>query len=149
MGNCYFLCSLASLAEYPDLITRLFDYDHVNEYGINAVWLNINGIWRQIILDEYFPSHNRGRGWELAFSKTDQNELWVILLEKAYAKAYGSYWEIIGGDPVHALRDLTGAPYDRIENFDDLDAAWAKLKDANAKQYMLTCFTKSSQITEE
>ena len=84
-------------------------------------------------MDEYFPSHNRGRGWELAFSKTDQNELWVILLEKAYAKAYGSYWEIIGGDPVHALRDLTGAPYDRIENFDDLDAAWAKLKDANTK----------------
>lgn len=50
--------------------------------------------------------------------------MWVILLEKAYAKAYGSYWEIVGGDPVHALRDLTGAPYDRIEDFNDLDKAW-------------------------
>ncbi len=149
LGNCYFLCSLASLAEYPDLIKRLFDYDSVNQYGIQSVWLNINGVWRRIILDEYFPSYNNGRQWDLAFSKTDQKELWVILLEKAYAKAYGSYWEIIGGDPVHALRDLTGAPYDRVEDFSDLNAAWAQIKEANTKQYMLTCFTKSTQITEE
>lgn len=100
------------MAEYPELVSRLFDFDHVNEYGIHSVWLNINGIWRQIVLDEYFPT----KGKRLAFSSTDQKELWVILLEKAYAKVYGNYWEIVGGDPVHALRDLTGAPYDRIEN---------------------------------
>ncbi len=109
------------MAEYPGLIKRLFDFDSCNDYGIQSVWLHIDGVWNQIVLDEYFPSVNRGRGFELAFSKTDQKELWVLLLEKAYAKAYGSYWEIIGGDPVHALRDLTGAPYDRIENWDDLD----------------------------
>ena len=97
------------------------------------MWLNVNGIWKQIVLDEYFPAYFNGRKWDLAFSKTDQNELWVILLEKAYAKCFGSYFEIIGGDPVHALRDLTGAPYDRIENFDDLDAAWIKLKEENEK----------------
>jgi calpain-15 len=57
----------------------------------------------------------------------------VIILEKAYAKAFGSYWEIVGGDPVHALRDLTGAPYDRIEDFSNLDAVWSQLKEANAK----------------
>lgn len=63
-------------------------------------------------------------------------------MEKAYAKAYGSYWEIVGGDPVHALRDLTGAPYDRIENFQNMNAAWSQLKEANAKKFMMTCFTK-------
>lgn len=71
------------------------------------------------------------------------------MLEKAYAKAYGSYWDIVGGDPVHALRDLTGAPYTRIEDFDDMDAAWSKLKEANAKQFMLTCFTFQGATTEE
>lgn len=149
LGNCYFLCSLSALAEYPDLIKRLFDFDYCNDYGIQSVWLNLNGIWTQIILDEYFPSYFNGIEHDLAFSKTDQNELWVLLLEKAYAKAYGSYWEIIGGDPVHALRDLTGAPYDRIEDFNDLDAAWKKLSDANSRRYMITCFTKSTDVVEE
>lgn len=75
--------------------------------------------------------------------------MWVILLEKAYAKVYGSYWDIVGGDPVHALRDLTGAPFERIENFSNLDNVWTKLLKANSKNYILTCFTKSTSINEE
>ena len=42
--------------------------------------------------------------------------MWVLLLEKAYAKAYGSYFKIESGDPAIALRDLTGAPYEHIED---------------------------------
>lgn len=34
-----------------------------------------------------------------------------MLLEKAYAKAYGSYFKIEGGNSAVAFRDLTGAPY--------------------------------------
>jgi len=149
LGDCYFLCSLSSLAEQPELIRRLFDVTKVNEHGIYSVWLNINGGWKSYILDEYFPSVQARNGFDLAFSKTDQKELWVILLEKAYAKAYGSYWDIIGGDPVHALRDLTGAPYDRIEDYSDMNAAWEKLKIFNTQNFIITCFTKSTEITEE
>jgi calpain-15 len=36
----------------------------------------------------------------------------VLLLEKAYAKVYGSYEKIESGLAGHALRDLTGAPYE-------------------------------------
>lgn len=89
------------------------------------MWLHINGIWKLFTLDECFPVLPTSN--KLAFSRTDQSELWVLLLEKAYAKAYGNYWNIVGGDPVHALRDLTGAPYDRIENFADINGTWRKI----------------------
>lgn len=44
----------------------------------------INGVFKNISVDDCFPyddSQNR-----LAFSKSKQNELWVLLLEKAWAK---------------------------------------------------------------
>ena len=36
--------------------------------------------------------------------------MWVILLEKAWAKIHGSYDTIIAGDGAKTLRDITGAP---------------------------------------
>lgn len=147
LGDCYFLVCLSGLAEYPPLIGRLFEFDEKNPYGFYPIWLHINGSWKRYIVDDYLPvvkGSNR-----LAFSRTDENEMWVMLLEKAYAKAYGGFWNIAGGDPVHALRDLTGAPYDRISNFEDPNYVWNKLKRANDQEFMMTCFTKNTQITEE
>lgn len=43
------------MAEIPELVSRLFDEDKVNPYGVHSVWLHINGCWQQVILDEYFP----------------------------------------------------------------------------------------------
>jgi calpain-15 len=42
------------------------------------------------VVDDYFPVKDN----RLVFSRTRGNDIWVILLEKAYAKAYGSYESI-------------------------------------------------------
>jgi calpain-15 len=63
-----------------------------------------------IDMDEFVP-------WlynEPAFSKTMESELWVVLLEKAWAKIYTSYKRIEAGYPEEPLHDLTGAPIKQI-----------------------------------
>ena len=42
------------------------------------------------------------------YAKASQNELWVMLLEKAFAKYNGSYASLAAGKPFEALIDLTG-----------------------------------------
>jgi calpain-15 len=54
------------------------------------VWLFIDGVWKCIVLDDFFPLHN-GKPF---FSRNSGPEIWVMLLEKAYAKAFGSYQKI-------------------------------------------------------
>ena len=44
------------------------------------------------------------------FTKGNGKELWVVILEKAWAKVHGDYLSIIGGFSDEAFRDLTGAP---------------------------------------
>lgn len=49
-----------------------------------------------------------------AFTSAKDNELWVVLLEKAWAKLYSSYKRIEAGYPEEGLHDLTGAPVRQI-----------------------------------
>ena len=59
-----------------------------------------------ISVDDRFPCGNRGP----VFSRSKENEIWVMLIEKVYAKIYGSYANIEAGRCINAFRDLTGAP---------------------------------------
>lgn len=36
--------------------------------------------------------------------------MWVILLEKAWAKVFGSYGNIVSGDPREVIASITGGP---------------------------------------
>jgi Calpain family cysteine protease len=90
--------------------------------------LNLNGLWEEVVVDDYLPVfYNLKRELDSAFSHTVQCELWVQLIEKAYAKKYGSYYLINGGYVVYALRDLTGAPIERINDFKDLATVFEKV----------------------
>lgn len=139
LGNCYFLTALTVMAEHPELIRRLFDDDVISENGVYAVWINVNGVWRNIIVDDYFPVQRSNQGFKPAFSCTSAKDIWLMLLEKAYAKAYGSYFDIIGGNPVNALRDLTGAPFETIKDLSNSNYVWLRVKSALQKQCLVVC----------
>lgn len=142
IADCYFLGALATLATQPGLIRRLFDIEEPNDYGVYAIWLNINGTWREFVVDDYFPVR---APYQLAFVKPTQNqkEIWVMLLEKAYAKAYGGYFKLNLGRAGEALRDLTGAPSygyklsDCRENTARREKVWDKLISAFENNYLV------------
>ena len=136
LGDCYFLAGLAALAERKDRIFNLFLAHEKNEQKHYSVKMMYRGKWQTIDLDEYFPYCNN----EPAFSRSVDQELWVMLLEKAWAKLYGSYRYIQAGFPEEALHDLTGAPINKISlkqrNFNP-EETWNYLLWASKKEYAM------------
>lgn len=55
LGNCWFMCALASLAERPKLVEHLFITKQKNKYGIYRVKFCKNGVWEEVTVDDYFP----------------------------------------------------------------------------------------------
>ena len=82
-----------------------------------------------VTVDDYFPcyySPDDKTPKEPVFARHNGNELWVMLLEKAYAKLHGNYWQLDTGFIAHSLSDLTGAPVKRkllisMNNFNFLE----------------------------
>ena len=76
-----------------------------------------NGEWKEVVVDDFIPCYKG----DPAFSKANGNELWVILLEKAWAKLHGSYARVEGGLPCFASSHLTGLPSESFlhDEFED------------------------------
>ena len=76
IGNCYYLSSISSLAEFPDRVKAIFLTKEVNSAGCYALKFFINGEPEIVVVDDSFPYCNSRNRW--AFSRsTKENELWV------------------------------------------------------------------------
>ena len=148
LGNCWFMASIASVAEIPALIKRLFITKEYNEEGIYQMKLCKNGEWVKVTVDDYFPCYIDGGPM---FCNSTGDELWVLLLEKAYAKLHGNYCQLRGGWEHHGMQDLTGCPTRYIsfpEDKEDLDEIkefsddlWEKLDYADSRGWVMCAGT--------
>ena len=116
MNNDYFLSALAILSQRPHLIERLFITKEYNSEGVYRVRLCNGGHWQIVTIDDLFPCEPKGGP---IFSGCSDNELWVLILEKAYAKLFGSYYLLNGGYVNEAMLDLTGCPSSSFNLKDD------------------------------
>jgi calpain-15 len=101
------MCALASLAERPKLVEKLFLTKEINKEGVYRIQFCKNGSWQEVTIDDYFPCLPCGGPM---FSRAHGNESWVLLIEKAYAKIHGNYFTLRGGFANEGMIDLTGCP---------------------------------------
>lgn len=107
LGNCWFMCALGSLAERPKLVENLFLTKTKSKDGLYRIKFCKNGEWVEVTIDDYFPCIPFSGP---LFSRAHDNEMWVLLIEKAYAKLHGNYFTLRGGFANEGMIDLTGCP---------------------------------------
>nr|XP_009403924.1 PREDICTED: calpain-type cysteine protease ADL1 isoform X1 [Musa acuminata subsp. malaccensis] len=112
LGDCWFLSAVAVLTEVSR-ISEVIITPEFNEEGIYTVRFCIQGEWVPVVVDDWIPCESPGKP---AFATSrKRNELWVSVLEKAYAKLHGSYEALEGGLVQDALVDLTGGAGEEID----------------------------------
>jgi hypothetical protein len=94
LGTCYYLATLASIAqEKPDYIQNMFRDNGDNTFTVR--FYN-NGVADYVTVDRYLPTNLSGNavsaGWGVGSYTSTTNELWVALAEKAYAQLAESGW---------------------------------------------------------
>jgi hypothetical protein len=93
IGDCFLLSSISGVAEQPVAIRAMFYTKKYNSAGVFVVHFFVNGLVKAVLVDDFFPCINFGAP---AFAHGRQNEIWINVMEKAWAKLHGSYAAIEG-----------------------------------------------------
>lgn len=113
LGDCWFLASVAALAEWPDRVKALFTNEKYSNEGVFEVKLFARSDKQvKITVDDMLPvkedykttTYNAQgtavkQGYEPADTKESPNGAWWMpILEKAYAKMNVNYGNLNGGN---------------------------------------------------
>lgn len=163
LQNDYLISAISAISEFPERITRLLLQQNKSPVHAYCVAICRTGVFRDYQLDDkfYYKTDKRDitKFERFAFASSSEHELWTSLVEKAYAKSYGSYWSISVGRSDEALFDLTGAPCERMnfhktsilngkkrknEKFKkkEIKALFSKILDYDEKDYIMTVHSK-------
>ena len=150
IGDCYFLSALGSLCEKGDYLKNLVKKV---KKGVYKVKLNINGKWKYVLVDNYYPNIFNNGKYSLCFGSSFKKELWVSLFEKAWAKVNGCYARIGCGGMCGEAFDILTDAYSEFHqilgiNDEQKNNLWNKLKEANDNKYVTCAGTKKFGLFE-
>jgi len=109
LGTCYFLSALTVLSNEDVRDKFIFEEETEEWKTCGAFCIKFYDGFEEdiIIIDEYLVTDGGNSKFAFCNSKNG-DELWPTILEKAYAKKFGSYSIIWGGHIDRALDDLVG-----------------------------------------
>ncbi len=143
----HFVSAISALAEKNDLIRKIFITKNYSSLGFYQVKLCFNGEWLVVSVDDFFPCKPNS---EPFVSKSPGSELWVLVLEKALAKLYEAYYNLL--QPNINICDyfslFTGLPTDFWDLNDllaiiDNQTLFKKIKKMLEKYNLLVAITKT------
>jgi hypothetical protein len=137
-GDCWFIAAVATICSNPELIKKVC-VEKDEECGVYGFVFYRDGEWIWTVVDDnlylkysdfdeygdrydptgvketrYKKNHQTGSEALYFASCSHENETWLPLLEKAYAKVHGDYNAISGGISGEAVEDLTGGVTSKI-----------------------------------
>jgi hypothetical protein len=161
---------MTTVATKPGLLDKLC-VARDEKVGIYGFVFNRDGEWHEVIIDDQlfivaprwealtdvqqalyhgdrdmYEKVGRKGSKTLYFARSEQNnETWVPLIEKAFAKFHGDYQSLHGGDASEGIEDLTGGISESLYLNDilDTDLFWEKeLMRAN-QDLLFSCSVKN------
>lgn len=147
LGDCWLLAAIATLAERPHLLQNCFLTNGYNPRGKYTIRLydDHSKCFKNITIDDFIPVDDNNVP---IYTGAKGNEMWPLLLEKAFAKMRGGYEKLDGGLPLDAMSTITGFAGDRFDLTHD-DKVFRKCKRLFDGGCIMACGSKGVDKTRE
>lgn len=142
----HFVSALSALAEKNDLIRKVFITKNYSEFGFYQLKLCFNGEWVVVSVDDFFPCKPNS---DPLVSRSPGSELWVLVIEKALAKLFDAYYNLLQLNICDYFSIFTGLPTEfwdlkELLGIIDKQTLFKKLKRMLEKYNLLVAITKSA-----
>lgn len=115
LGNCYLVAFFISLTKFQNIIQNIFISKYLDNFIYFKVYID-NKI-HEIFIDDYIPCiRDSNNELKPAFCQLINNECWMIVLEKVWAKIMGSYSNTISGWPYEVSQVFLSCKYKIYKN---------------------------------
>ena len=155
LNDSYFLSALGSLCKCPKIIEKLFFIKEKTKEHLYGVYFNIHGQWKLVLIDDNFPISDEKNFKKFVFAHCKNKEIWVNLLEKAWAKVNGCYAQIGGKFSPYEIFDILTESYTEVINLtlhkksNLKENLWKKILNADNNEFIIIAVSNNNSSVQE